>query len=77
MQPVHLENDFVTVRPLGAIDLRHSQTLADEVYALLTDRRTLRYLPEKRLPSKKAAESWLATTLMNLHCGGTIHTSFA
>lgn len=71
MQPIYLENDFITLQPISADDLSVSTVLADEVHALLSDPLTIKYLPEKRLTTKSHAEGWLFGSLINLHCGRT------
>ncbi|MDT3401015.1 GNAT family N-acetyltransferase [Mucilaginibacter terrae] len=69
MRNIHLENDKLTVRPIGTADISRQKQLIEEIYSMPSDDETLQYIPEKRLHSITEAQNWLGSTLLNIHCG--------
>jgi RimJ/RimL family protein N-acetyltransferase len=64
-----IESKAYRIDPLGAGDILHYEQLAAEIYQLLTDEHTLRFLPEKKLHSIDAARNWLNAALLNFYSG--------
>jgi RimJ/RimL family protein N-acetyltransferase len=64
-----IEHGLYRIGPVGADDLLRYNELAGEIYQLLSDEKTLQFLPEKKLYSVEAAKSWLNTALLNFHSG--------
>lgn len=64
-----VESEAYRIDPLGAGDILHYEQLAEEIYQLLTDEHTLRFLPEKQLNSLSDAKSWLNAAILNFHSG--------
>lgn len=64
-----IEHELHRIAPLGADDIRDHDTLAREIYALLSDEHTLQFLPEKKLDSLKAAKNWVSTAMLNFYSG--------
>jgi RimJ/RimL family protein N-acetyltransferase len=64
-----IEHELYRIDPLGADDLLRYEELAGEIFQLLSDEKTLQFLPEKKLNSILAAKSWLNIALLNFHSG--------
>jgi ribosomal-protein-alanine N-acetyltransferase len=69
LAPVHLENENLIIQSFDATDFQRWSEMVDDIYALLSDNQTLKYLPFKRLSSRAAADIWLKNALISLHCG--------
>ncbi|WP_345951277.1 GNAT family N-acetyltransferase [Mucilaginibacter sp. PAMB04274] len=69
MHHIYLENDDLLICPVDQTALLNYQRLTKDIFQLLSDHKTLQFLPEKRLFSLAEAEHWLGTTLMNMYCG--------
>ncbi|NVM66948.1 RimJ/RimL family protein N-acetyltransferase [Mucilaginibacter sp. SG538B] len=67
--PVHLEKETLIIQSFGAEDLQKWPAMVTDIYALLSDNQTLKYLPFKRLNSINDADVLLKNALLNLHCG--------
>ncbi|HEY4196987.1 MAG TPA: GNAT family N-acetyltransferase [Mucilaginibacter sp.] len=57
------------ISPLKGEDLHRFDIMAEEVYAILSDEQTLRFIPEKRLKSKQEAVKWLQLSVVNFYTG--------
>lgn len=64
-----LENECLLIRPIGPEDLTHYEDRVKEIYQLLSDDDTLRFIPQKRLRTITEAKDWLTTSILNFHCG--------
>lgn len=69
LAPVYLENENLIIRSFDATDFQRWSEMVDDIYALLSDNQTLKYLPFKRLYSRTEADAWLKNALISLHCG--------
>ncbi|AYL94289.1 GNAT family N-acetyltransferase [Mucilaginibacter celer] len=69
IEPICLEHEHWQVHPFGPRELNRHDALAREIYQLLSDQQTLRFLPGKRLRSVADAEDWLKMSILNFHCG--------
>lgn len=69
LEPIRLENETLIIQSFDAKDLEHWSAMVNDVYALLTDNRALKYLPFKRLRSLGDADKLLKNALISLHCG--------
>lgn len=57
------------VSSFNAKDLQQWPLMVEDIFSLLSDNHTLRYLPFKRLHSVNDADDWLKNALISLHCG--------
>lgn len=69
IQPISFERDDLIIHPLRSGDLTGYEELAKDIFRLLSDEETLRFIPEKRLASVTDAQLWLDGALINLFCG--------
>jgi RimJ/RimL family protein N-acetyltransferase len=69
LAPVHFENETLVIQSFDARDFQRWSEMVDDIYALLTDKQALKYLPFKRLHSLEDADAWLKNGLISLHCG--------
>lgn len=68
-EPVNFTVEDFEISPLKGEDLHRFDIMAEEVYSILSDERTLHFIPEKRLKSKDEALLWLKLALLNFHSG--------
>jgi RimJ/RimL family protein N-acetyltransferase len=66
---VIFEDENFVVRAFSAGDFDKFGEIIEDVYQILTDELTLRFLPEKRLNSREEAQSWLQRVVLNYHTG--------
>lgn len=64
-----LENECLLIHPIGPEDLDHYEDRGNEIYQLLSNDETLRFIPQKRLRSIREAQDWLTASILNFHCG--------
>lgn len=69
MPQLSLELDDLSIRRIDKIALDDYPELARDILELLSDKATLRYIPEKEIIDLKSARQWLLTSLMNSQCG--------
>lgn len=69
LEPVHLENDTLLIQSFNALDFQRWPTMVSDIYAILSDNQSLKYLPFKRLNSIDDADTLLKNALISLHCG--------
>lgn len=69
LEQIHFTVEGFEVSPLNGDDLVRLDQLARDVYAILSDEQTLRFIPEKRLNNKEEAMQWLRLSLLNFHSG--------
>ena len=69
LAPIHLENETLIIQSFEARDFQRWSEMVDDIFALFSDNQTLKYLPFKRLYSRKEADAWLKNALISLHCG--------
>jgi ribosomal-protein-alanine N-acetyltransferase len=69
LKPIHFIVEEFEVSPLNGDDLERFDQVAKDVYAILSDEQTLRFIPEKRLNNKEEAMQWLKLSLLNFHSG--------
>ena len=67
--PIYFENDNFLVHSFRPEDLNRLSELAKEVFVILSDDHTLRYIPTKRLESVMEAEIFLQGMILNFHSG--------
>ena len=68
-KPIHFETDEFIIHPFRAEELERFDQLAEEVFAILSDEKTLTFIPSKRLHSLEETKSFLKITLVNFHTG--------
>ena len=69
IEPLYFQTEQLLVHPFRAEDMERFGQLSMEVFSILSDDLTLKYIPEKRLFSLADAELYLQTMLMNYHAG--------
>lgn len=69
MPQISLELDDLSIRRIDQIALNDYPHLARHIFELLSDKATLRFIPEKEIIDLKSARQWLLTSLMNSQCG--------
>ncbi|MFA6083547.1 GNAT family N-acetyltransferase [Mucilaginibacter sp.] len=68
-EPVIFEDKNWLIHPFRAGDFERFNALADQVFQILSDEKTLRFIPEKRLTSLEDAHTWLQKSILNFHTG--------
>jgi len=68
-EPVNFTVEDFEISPLKGKDLHRFDIMAEDVYDILSDEQTLRFIPEKRLSSKQEAVTWLQLSVVNFHIG--------
>ncbi|QXV66828.1 GNAT family N-acetyltransferase [Mucilaginibacter sp. 21P] len=69
MPQIDLELDDLSICRIDQISLHDYPELACDIFELLSDKATLRFIPEKEIADLKSARQWLITSLMNSQCG--------
>ncbi|MEJ2880194.1 GNAT family N-acetyltransferase [Pedobacter sp. GR22-6] len=69
IQPISFENEKFLIHSFRPQDLHRFNDLALEVFSILSDDHTLRYLPAKRLDTLHDAEQFLQGMLLNFYAG--------
>lgn len=69
MPLICLELDDLSIRRIDQISSTDYPGLASDILELLSDKATLRFIPEKEIVDLKSARQWLVTSLMNSQCG--------
>src|SRR5688572_24815523 len=67
--PITHENENHLIHPFRPQDLERFPEISREVFSILSDERTLKFIPAKRLESPEAAYAFLKTMLLNTHTG--------
>jgi RimJ/RimL family protein N-acetyltransferase len=67
--PIHFENEHYLIHSFRPVDLERFSALTEDVYRILSDERTLHYIPSKRLSSLTETEVFLRTMIINFHTG--------
>ena len=69
LKPIRCTVEEFEVSPLNGDDMDRFDQLAMEVCNILSDEKTLRFIPEKRLNNKEEAIQWLKLSILNFHSG--------
>lgn len=69
LQPIHFENDKLLIHPFRPEDLNRFEELTKDIFDILSDDQTLKFIPGKRLNSLQEAEIFLQTAIVNYHTG--------
>jgi RimJ/RimL family protein N-acetyltransferase len=69
LKPIRFIVEEFEVSPLNGSDLERLDHLAKDIFAILSDEETLRFIPEKRLNNKDEAKQWLKLSILNFHSG--------
>lgn len=67
--PITFENENHLIHPFRAEDLERFSDISREVFSILSDERTLKFIPAKRLETLEEANAFLKTMLINAHAG--------
>jgi L-amino acid N-acyltransferase YncA len=66
---IHIDIDAFSIHPFGPQDLLGYESLAIEIFEILSDNETLKFIPEKRVSSIDEAKNWLNCAILNFHAG--------
>lgn len=69
LEPIYLENQKLLIHPFRPEDLNRFQQLTGDIFDILSDEQTLKFLPGKRLNNLQEAELFLQTAILNYHSG--------
>lgn len=69
LNPIHLENEKLLIHSFRPEELSRFEELTKDVFDILSDEQTLKFLPTKRLNSLQEAELFLQTMIVNYHSG--------
>ena len=69
LKPIFLENDSLLIHPFRPEDLGRFEELSSDIFSILSDDQTLKFIPGKRLNNLQEAELFLQTMVMNYHSG--------
>jgi RimJ/RimL family protein N-acetyltransferase len=69
LKPVFFENEQLLIHPFRPDDLQRFDELTRDIYAILSDNRTLKFIPGKRLHNLEEAGLFLQTMIVNYHSG--------
>jgi RimJ/RimL family protein N-acetyltransferase len=69
LQPLSLQRNQFRIHAFGPEDLKRYDDLVLDIFNILSDERTLKYLPGKRLENIREAELFLRAIVLNYHSG--------
>lgn len=69
LKPIFLENDKLLIHPFRPEDLQRFEQLTQDIFSILSDDHTLKFIPGKRLHSLEEAATFLKTMVINYHSG--------
>jgi RimJ/RimL family protein N-acetyltransferase len=69
LEPIYLENKKLLIHTFRPEDLGRFQELTGDIFEILSDQWTLKFIPEKRLNNLQEAELFLQTAIINYHLG--------
>lgn len=69
LEPIYLENQKLLIHPFRPEDLNRFGRLSSDIFDILSDQQTLKFLPGKRLNNLQEAELFLQTAIVNFHSG--------
>ncbi|TDO24483.1 GNAT family N-acetyltransferase [Pedobacter duraquae] len=69
LKPIHFETDNFVIHPFGAEEFERLDQLAEEIFAILSDEKTLTFIPSKRLNNLEETKAFLRISLVNFHTG--------
>lgn len=67
LKPIYIETEELMIHPLRPEDLERYDELVADIYVILSDEQTLKYIPFKRLSSIQEAELFLQAQMINYH----------
>ncbi|MEQ7801836.1 GNAT family N-acetyltransferase [Pedobacter sp. ASV1-7] len=67
LETIFLENEELLVHSFRSQDMDHFEKLTQDIFSILSDEWTLKYIPEKRLHNLQQAELLLQTAILNYH----------
>lgn len=69
LEAISLENEKLLIHSFRPEDLAQFDKLTEDIFNILSDEQTLKYIPEKRLHNLQHAELLLQTAVLNYHSG--------
>jgi RimJ/RimL family protein N-acetyltransferase len=66
-KPVSFENENLLIHPLRPEDLNRYDDIVNDIYKILSDEKTLKFLPSKRLNNLSEAGVFLNNMIINYH----------
>jgi [ribosomal protein S5]-alanine N-acetyltransferase len=67
LKPIHFESDKLLVHPFRQIDSERNDTLAEDIYNILSDEQVLTFIPEKRLSNIEEAKNYVYGVVIGYH----------
>jgi len=67
LEAINFENEALLVHSFRGEDLARFEKLTQDIFNILSDERTLKYIPEKRLHNLQQAELFLQSSILNYH----------
>jgi ribosomal-protein-alanine N-acetyltransferase len=68
-EPVTFEDKNWSIHPFRAEDFDRFEEMAHQIFQILSDERTIRFIPEKKLVSLDEARLWLQKAVLDFHAG--------
>lgn len=68
-EPVVFEDNNWSIHPFRAEDFDRFDEIAGQIFEILCDERTIRFIPEKKLISLEDAHLWLQKAVLDFHTG--------
>lgn len=69
LKPIHIENEELFIHPFRPEDLDRFGQLSEDLFSILSDDHTLKFIPTKRLHNIEEAELLLKNIILNFHSG--------
>lgn len=55
LKPINIESDVILIHPLRRMDMARISDIENDIYEILSDNNSTKYIPEKRLSTRKTA----------------------
>jgi RimJ/RimL family protein N-acetyltransferase len=69
LEPIHIENDRLLVHTFRAEDIKKEKVVSRDIYEVLSDEVTTRFVPGKKLSSLKEAQLYFRGNLLSYYAG--------
>lgn len=67
LKPIYIENEELLIHPFRPEDLNRFEELSEDLFSILSDDCTLKFIPTKRLHNLEEAKLMLQTMVLNYH----------
>ncbi|MNK02918.1 hypothetical protein D3C87_207480 [compost metagenome] len=69
MKPIYYETGDLFIHPFRPEDMERFEQLSGDIFSILSDDNTLKYIPSKRLHNLEEADLFLRTMIINYYAG--------